>query len=268
MTCNTSAVAVCCSKASCVSVRSRAFSIAMTACAAKFCSSAICFSVNGANFLAVDPDPAREVLLPAQCDCYATSYAADINHLPKAYARPVSVVFQRVGVVNEPLTAHKSFARTAWGGAKSVALPHPLDIPRVTAHRHVLNVFPVIGVKMSVSGFAKPHRLFEHRVEHRDEIAGRRIDDLQYLSGRGLLPQCLTRLSQEPRVLHRNDRLRREVLQQCDLLFGEGVNLEAISSFARSSTDQKGRKAGPRRSCGPLIRVRRWPTRLGCRNGS
>ena len=37
MTCKTSAVAVCCSKASRVSVSSRAFSIAMTACAAKFC---------------------------------------------------------------------------------------------------------------------------------------------------------------------------------------------------------------------------------------
>ena len=43
----TSAVAVCCSKASRVSVISRAFSIAMTACAAKFCNSAICLSENG-----------------------------------------------------------------------------------------------------------------------------------------------------------------------------------------------------------------------------
>ena len=47
MTCSTSAVAVCCSSASRVSVISRAFSIAMTACAAKFCNSAICLSVNG-----------------------------------------------------------------------------------------------------------------------------------------------------------------------------------------------------------------------------
>src|SRR6516165_2744559 len=47
MTCNTSAVAVCCSNASRVSVISRVFSIAITACAAKFCSSAICLSVNG-----------------------------------------------------------------------------------------------------------------------------------------------------------------------------------------------------------------------------
>ena len=47
MTCKISAVAVCCSSASRVSVMSRAFSIAMTACAAKFCSNAICLSANG-----------------------------------------------------------------------------------------------------------------------------------------------------------------------------------------------------------------------------
>ena len=47
MTCSTSAVAVCCSNASRVSVMRRAFSIAMTACAAKFCNNAICLSVNG-----------------------------------------------------------------------------------------------------------------------------------------------------------------------------------------------------------------------------
>ena len=50
MTPKTSAVAVCCSKASRVSVKSRAFSIAMTACAAKFCNSAMCLSLNGATF--------------------------------------------------------------------------------------------------------------------------------------------------------------------------------------------------------------------------
>jgi len=52
MTCKTSAAAVCCSKASRVSVRSRAFSIAMTACAAKFCNSAICLSVKGRTLAA------------------------------------------------------------------------------------------------------------------------------------------------------------------------------------------------------------------------
>jgi hypothetical protein len=47
MTCNTSAVAVCGSKASRVSVMSRAFSIAITAWAAKFSSNATCLSEKG-----------------------------------------------------------------------------------------------------------------------------------------------------------------------------------------------------------------------------
>jgi len=55
--------------------------------------------------------------------------------------------------------------------------------------------------------------LFEHCIEHRREVAGRAVDDLQDLGGRSLLRQCLARLGNEPRVLYRNDRLRREILQ-------------------------------------------------------
>src|ERR1700730_1136075 len=58
ITCSTSDVAVCCSSNSLRSVvrwrsslSSRAFSIAMTACAAKLVTSAICFSVKGTNLL-------------------------------------------------------------------------------------------------------------------------------------------------------------------------------------------------------------------------
>ena len=50
--------------------------------------------------------------------------------------------------------------------------------------------------KVSRSGLAQPHRLFEHRVEYRREVAGRGIDDLQYLGGRGLLLQRLARLGE------------------------------------------------------------------------
>src|SRR5436190_1005114 len=52
---------------------------------------------------------------------------------------------------------------------------------------------------------AEAMSLLQDRVEHRREVAGRGVDDLQYLGGRGLLLQCLARLGQEPRVLHRND---------------------------------------------------------------
>ena len=49
----------------------------------------------------------------------------------------------------------------------------------------------------------------------------------KYLGGRGLLLQRLARLGDQPRVLHRDDRLRGEVLQQRDLLVGEGPDLLA-----------------------------------------
>ena len=90
----------------------------------------------------------------------------------------------------------------------------------------------VIGSSMTRSAAShRRMRLFEHRVEHRREIAGRGIDDLQYLGGRGLLLQCLARLGQEPRVLHRDDRLRREILEQRDLFLGERSDLSRAATI-------------------------------------
>src|SRR5262249_62314908 len=59
----------------------------------------------------------------------------------------------------------------------------------------------------SERGPAKGMRLLQYRIENRSEVASRRIDDLQHLGSRGLLLQCLARLGQEPRVLHRDDGL-------------------------------------------------------------
>jgi len=67
--------------------------------------------------------------------------------------------------------------------------------------------------KRAEGGLAEACGLPQHRVEHWREVAGRGIDDLQYLGGCGLLLQRLARLGQEPRVFHRDDRLRREILQ-------------------------------------------------------
>src|ERR1700730_8757639 len=84
-----------------------------------------------------------------------------------------------------------------------------------------MQVLAVVELQAPMSGAAKGVCLFLHRVEHRREVAGRGIDDLQYLGGCGLLLQGLARLSDEPRVLHRNDRLVGEILQQRDLLLGK-----------------------------------------------
>src|SRR6516162_10081192 len=81
--------------------------------------------------------------------------------------------------------------------------------------------FSIKSQKIAVCGLAKPYHLLEHRVEHRGKVARRRINDLQYLSGGRLLLQGLARFGQKPRVLHCDHRLRREILQQRDLLVGE-----------------------------------------------
>src|SRR5207248_3959485 len=59
-------------------------------------------------------------------------------------------------------------------------------------------------------------------------ISGRGIDDPQHLGGRGLLFQRLACLGNEPRVLHSDDRLGGEVLQQRDLVIRERSDFPAI----------------------------------------
>src|SRR5215467_12778050 len=59
---------------------------------------------------------------------------------------------------------------------------------------------------------AEPHRPFEHRVEHRGKVTRRRIDDLQYLGGRGLLLQCVAEIAVA----------RLQLIEQTDVLEGDG----------------------------------------------
>ena len=53
----------------------------------------------------------------------------------------------------------------------------------------------------------------------------------KHLGGRGLLLQGLARLGDQPRVLHRDHRLRREILQQRDLLVGERPHFLAVNAI-------------------------------------
>src|SRR6516164_4138634 len=63
--------------------------------------------------------------------------------------------------------------------------------------------------------------LLQDCLEYRREIAGRTVDHLQNLGGRGLLFQGFAGLVDQPGVFHRDHRLGREVLQQRDLLVRE-----------------------------------------------
>src|SRR5215472_18828724 len=86
----------------------------------------------------------------------------------------------------------------------------------------------VLKKQASVVGAAEAVCLFEDRIEDWGEIAGRGVDDLQHLGSSGLLLQRFAGLSQEPRVLHRNYRLRPKILQQRDLLVSKGTDLPAV----------------------------------------
>ena len=61
-------------------------------------------------------------------------------------------------------------------------------------------------------------------VEHRFQVAGRTADDLQHVGGRGLLLQGFAQFAEQPRVLDGDDGLGGEVLDQLDLLVGEGTD--------------------------------------------
>ena len=74
---------------------------------------------------------------------------------------------------------------------------------------------------MAIGGVAEAHRLFKHCLEHRRQIAGRGVDDLQYLRRRGLLLQCLTLLGDQSRVLDRDDGLIGEGADEFDLPVGK-----------------------------------------------
>src|SRR5262249_30083822 len=76
-------------------------------------------------------------------------------------------------------------------------------------------------------GVAKPGSRFHKGVEHGLQIEGRAADDLEYVGGGGLLLQRLAQFVEQAGVLNGNDRLCGEILDQLDLLVGEGAHLLA-----------------------------------------
>src|SRR5215831_3522815 len=97
----------------------------------------------------------------------------------------------------------------------------------MTAGGNRANVVALNNPQAAQCRAAKIVCLLQYRVEYRREVAGRGIDDAEYLRSSGLLLQGLARLGQQPRVLHRDDRLRRKILEQRDLFVGKGPYLKS-----------------------------------------
>src|SRR6516225_10613920 len=80
-------------------------------------------------------------------------------------------------------------------GAANWATYHLDQMFRIAAGRYRAKAFAVVGPQPAERSAAEAVRLFQDRVEHRGEFAGRRIDDLQDLGGGGLLLQCLAEVA-------------------------------------------------------------------------
>src|SRR3954466_3092429 len=118
------------------------------------------------------------------------------------------------------------WTRRRWRSCQEV-----MQCGRTAAPSDAVEILAVISRHQAECALAQPQRLFQHRAEHRGEVAGRGVDDLQHLGGRGLLLQRLTRFGNETRILDCDDRLRREVLEKCDLLVGERAHLAAVYGY-------------------------------------
>ena len=141
MTCNTSAVAVCCSSASRVSVISRAFSIAMTACAAKFCNSAICLSVNGRTSwrsATISPSSASSLRSGTDSSVRTPPSSTDAARLPGAS------IAAMIGDVDEAFAAQATAGRRRVGPARSACAATLGERLRHAAHRDRAEMLAVI----------------------------------------------------------------------------------------------------------------------------
>ena len=169
MTPSTSAVAVCCSSASRVSVMRRAFSIAITACAAKFSTSAISFSEKGSvPPLASGHDLAEQDVIFAQRHHRARSGCQPTQRPQVAPLDCRSRRGRRSGQCSRPRRGAGMACRM---GCSRAAVPLPSI--REAAHRDPAELLAVPQLKAAVGRVAQGVRLFHDRVEHRREIAGR-----------------------------------------------------------------------------------------------
>src|SRR5215471_5433252 len=116
-----------------------------------------------------------------------------IGHMVERFTREQSLGYQFVGTAKPPPQAIR---KRFW----------------YAMHRDRAEIFAVVQEHRPGVRSAERVCVVQNGVEHWREVTGRRVDDLQDLSGRGLLFQCLARLGQEPGVLDRDDRLVGEIL--------------------------------------------------------
>jgi len=106
-----------------------------------------------------------------------------------------------------------------------------LGLRRTERTRHKAIDLALAYCDRSGSGTAKPDGRFDYCVQHRLHIGGRAADDIQHVAGRGLVferffevARADLQLAEQPRVLHRDDRLVGKGADQFNLPLAERLD--------------------------------------------
>jgi len=179
------------------------------------------------DFLAKDCDVAEQGSILAQRYVDLAACAGDLYPRTSQRIAGAVYIFVRYVDVDDDIFAGEHAPKPDLG-MRNLRYARMLDeLDRHAMQSRGVEALVLVGPQDAERGVAEPRRLFKHLLEHRCEIARRAVDNLQYLGGRGLLLQRLARLGQQPRILHRDNRLRREILQQRDLFLCERTDLLA-----------------------------------------
>ena len=97
--------------------------------------------------------------------------------------RAIGLFRGQIDVVHQPLALQKAVGRGA-GTWDDRGTSEEFRIgPRHPPHRLGDIALFIKRPQTAKGSLAQAHRLFEHCVKHRREVAGRAVDDLQYLGG-------------------------------------------------------------------------------------
>jgi hypothetical protein len=193
------------------------------------------------HFLALRADITQQLVILSQWHHQHRADARDLaNGAPDRVVRGRKRDRGDVGHVNETLSVLQALERWEAMHWKPVTRQRLVRF-RISARSYRAQILAITDHQRTQRSAAESVGLFQYCIEHRREVARRGIDDLQYLGGRCLLLQRFAGFGQEPGVLHCDDRLRSEILQQRDLLVRKRANLptpnrkrsEELSFFAQ-----------------------------------
>ena len=185
----------------------------------------------GPNLLAIDDNGAHHLTFLEQWHDDMSPRACGIDKRHDAgVSVEITLVLPKVVDVKDFFGLGDAVKRGTRQTASHRFAPEPFGIVGHAVHRHRSKVVSLSQEQIADLGFANARRVFQHRLEYRLKIAGRGTDNLEHVGGGGLLLEGIAQFSEQPGVLDGDHGLRREILNQLDLLVGERTYVLMINS--------------------------------------